>query len=185
MYSSPLFTALSQAIFVSLAYGLIIYILVRMALFVFRDLSSSWRYNLLYSCLVLIFASFIISIFRHYGSAPVIAARLTEAVPANPVKNSALSWNQLVTPYSLWVGWAYIAGLVSQTIFLVIAFHRLNTNKLRNSSPATTCWDERLDSLKGKLGISKSVRLHVSEKNPRTVHSGISETHYLIPRGHN
>jgi len=164
MYAAPLFTALSQAIFDSLAYGLTIYILVKVALFIFRDLSSSWRYNLLYSCMVLIFASFIISVFRHYNSTPAIAVILPETALANQLKVSAFSWNQIAIPYSLWVGWAYIAGLVSQAIFLLIAFHRLNINKLRNSSPATSYWNERLESLKVKLEISKSVRLHVSEK---------------------
>lgn len=164
MDASPLFTALSQAIFASLAYSLIIYILMKMAIFFFKDLSSSWRYKLLYSCLVLIFASFTISVFRHYSATPLSAAGLTESALVNRSEISARSWSQLAIPYSLWLGWAYIVGVISQTLFLMVAFHRLKVNRLNSSIPATIYWNERLNSLKGKLGISKSVRLHVSEK---------------------
>jgi bla regulator protein BlaR1 len=132
MYTSPLFTALSQAILASLAYGLIIYTLLKMALYVFKDLSSSWRYSMLYSGMVLILTSFIISFFRFYNSASAISESLTGTVTASHSEMSNLSWSHLAIPYAYWVGWIY--------------------------------WSERLENLKVKLRISKSVRLHVSEK---------------------
>ncbi|NEU08280.1 M48 family metalloprotease [Flavihumibacter sp. R14] len=182
MNAATLFVALSQAIFNSLAQGLIIFTLIRLILFFSKELSSNWKYKLLYCSMVIISAGFITSFLGVYLSAHEVIIYVAKGeIPVTSPVNSIKSFSSLTAPYSFWIALSYITGLALHTFLLLIGFYRLKASKLRGHTPAHGFWGIRLQSLKNKLGISREVTLYFSDKILVPFTAGFLKPVILLP----
>jgi bla regulator protein BlaR1 len=182
MNAATLFAALSQAIFTSLAQGFVIFTLIKFILFFSKELSSYWKYRLLYSSLVIISAGFTASFLGVYLSAPeVITHGAKGEIPVTSLVNPINGFNSLTAPYSYWISLAYINGLALHTGHLLIGFYRLKAWKLKGHRPASDFWNLSLKSLKNKLGISREVTLYFSDKVIVPFTAGFLKPVILLP----
>ena len=157
-----LFQALSQAILISLGQALVIYILTRVVLSAFKGLSPSWRYNLLYSSMVMIFAGFIIAFSSFYMSSTQVVDESLTFKPFAYSGSLPSSWKVLITNHAYWISTIYLVGLSFQATVFLIGYYRLKFSQLRNLLVPADYWTARLEYLQSSLGISRKVSLHFS-----------------------
>ena len=167
MEQNMLFTALSTSILVSLIQGLIIYLLVKLILNSFTDISSEKRFKLVYGAMVLIFSGFIFSLIRAYmaemlntniilADAPLLFEESYSKTIAAP-----LYFN---TEYTKWVAGVYFTGLIIQAVIILAGLYHLHV--IRNNKQFWTdkAWDNRLHILCSKLSIPNKVSLQLADR---------------------
>ena len=165
MNTGALFQALSQTLFLSLGQALIIYILVKLTLAVFKDLSSSWRYNLLYASLVLISIGFIISFFKYYHAFTDTSLQNTgEYLLKIPAGTFLEFCKAIILDHSIWIVCVYLGGLILQSVSFFIGLYRIKQKKFRGDIRGSQFWIKRIEVLKMQLGISKELTLNLSDK---------------------
>ena len=163
MNAAILFESISQAIIYSLGQALIIYILTRMALQTFKGLNSSWRYNFLYSAMILIFGVFVITFANFYLSSSTAPNENLTFETSSASASSFSSWNLSTVSNAYWISIVYLGGICFQAILLFVGYYRLKIKRLRNLIIPSQFWIERVEQLQRNLKVSQKVSLHFSE----------------------
>ncbi|MBC7757771.1 MAG: M48 family metalloprotease [Phormidesmis sp. FL-bin-119] len=159
-----LFSALSEVIFYSIFQGLFVYAFVKFILKVFPELPSSERYKILYTGMIWIFASFIISFSNVYlkGLEELESNVQMQAFDHQTSLARAFEANMLLPGFSTWIAVLYFAGLLIQFVMLVFGLFRVNTIRKKSLKKVDYRWHSQLNILSKKLKLDRKVTLSIS-----------------------
>ncbi|MGN7986612.1 M56 family metallopeptidase [Pedobacter sp. 22226] len=168
--------ALGATLFHSLWLGIILALLAGLVMFTTRKASATWRYNLLTACL----GSFVIAIgFTFYQELqePVYAAQ-SQAVHQtginlpNVITNQQAVTNVRYDMYSglnrilsLWnayayqIVWVWFLIICGKSIQLMVGLNGVYHLRKHKTYAAGKKWDEKLNELAQKLGLSQHVKV--------------------------
>jgi bla regulator protein blaR1 len=166
MNTSVLFFAISQAMLLSLAQGLLIFMVLKLILKAAPGISAIGRYRLFYSSLVLVFISFLIYVFKLY-EANEISSGYKGAISSfinTQSESSGLSFQTWLQLNSTWIAGFYFLGVISQTILLISGLIKIKQIRNQQKTVLNFVWDIRLGKLCSRLEINKEVRLYFSDK---------------------
>ncbi|WP_411272933.1 M56 family metallopeptidase [Daejeonella sp.] len=159
-----LFSALSQAIFYSILIGLIVYAFVKLIITAFSELPSSDRYKILYTGMIWIFVSFIVS-FSDAFLTELNNAKIN--VPLQTFEQRALSVEafkseSLLPGISKWIAIIYFAGLLTQSAMLLFSLFQVNRIREKSFRKVDLRLNSQLNLLSKKLNLKKKVTLSIA-----------------------
>ena len=166
MNISNLFFALSQAMLFSLAQGLLMFFLLKFVIYTTPGITASGRFRLFYSSLILVFISFVVSVFKFYSEAgtwtehPVSFTSEMSDQPAS----AALAFKSWLELNSFWIAGFYFLGLTIQAILLISGLIKIKQIRNQQKTNLNFVWDIRLGRLGSRLKINKEVSLYFSDK---------------------
>ena len=166
MNISNLFFALSQAMLFSLAQGLLIFLLLKLVIYITPGITASGRYRFFYSLLVLVFISFLVSVLKFYPEAeirvehPVSFSSKMIGQPTSAVLEFK-SWLEL---NSFWITGFYFSGVFLQALILIFGLFKIKQIRNQQKNDLNFVWDTRLGQLCSRLKINKQVALYFSDK---------------------
>ncbi|MDB5014462.1 MAG: hypothetical protein JWQ25_2664 [Daejeonella sp.] len=162
MNAANLFFALSQAICISLAQGIISLLIVRGLFLAAPGISSLWKYRLLSGSLVFLLVGFLYASFKLYASEIQISTQPQAFVG---VQFSLLnSIKHFLQQHSLAIFSIYVLGLSAHIVSLLNGLHRVNRLKHDVSLRILPEWQDKVKFLSGKFSLLAEVRLFFSEK---------------------
>lgn len=167
MEQNILFTALSTSILVSLIQGSIIYLLLKLLLNSFTDLSSEKRFKLVYGAMVLIFSGFIFSLILAYMVEMLKTNTILTDVPLlfeesySKTIASRLYSNRV---YTTWIAGLYFTGLIIQGVIISAGLHHIHVIRNNKNLWTDKAWGKRLHILCAKLNLPDKVSLKLADR---------------------
>ena len=161
MELTTLFSALSEVILYSIFQGFFVYAFVKFILKVFPELPSSERYKILYTGMIWIFASFIISFSNVYltGLEELESNVQMQAFEHKTFLATAFKADSLLPGFSTWIAVLYFAGLLIQFAMLLFGLFRVNSIRKKSLKKVDYRWQSQLNILSKKLKLDKKVTI--------------------------
>ena len=158
-----LFSALSEVIIYSIFHGLFVYAFVKLILKFFPELPSSERYKILYTGMIWIFASFIISFSDVYLTRleKLESNMQMQAFEHKTALAGAFEAESLLPGFSTWIAVLYFAGILIQFVMLLFGLFRVNSIRKKAWRKLTTGGNRNSTSFQKNLNwIRKSQSLY-------------------------
>ena len=161
-----LFFTISQAMLLSLVYGLFVLALLKFITKAAPRISADGRYRLFYSSLFLVFIGFLISVYKFYPASEIKPdyPEGFSSVMSMQATSSEITFKAWLELNSVWIAGFYFAGVCLQAIYLISGLFKIKRIKNQQKTGFNFVWDARFEKLCSRLEISKKVSLYFSDK---------------------
>ncbi len=158
-----LFLAVSQAMFISLGYAFCVWLFVNFASRLFPKIAAQARHNVFFSCLMLVFVGFMLSVVWLYN--PALKSALLADIPTGEIENdlpAKIFIEVWLKQNSLWIAGFYITGVIVQTVILIGGYLRVGKTTGQHNPEDYAAWYACLKNLCVRLKMNRSVALFFS-----------------------
>ncbi len=187
MTASTLFTALSKTLLESCGQALLVWLALRLLEYFSPRISASNQYFIKYGALVLVFTAFVFTLAAHLSQSRFMTelSPAFSAVEGTAPTVQASGWSRIAGflsgSFAAWISVAYLCGLFFQAARLIAGYLQLRSVVDQSSRHHDAYWQERLEGLAARLGITEHVRLYLSELHEIPFTSGFFKPVILFP----
>lgn len=164
MNAFKLFYELTDAIYISLFQAVAVYLLARLIIYLLPWMGASFRYNLLYSSLTLIFVLFIgrlVILSLKFPEEPIAVNAVSEVTEVN---KGPFSIKAMILRYSSLIGFIYILTIIVQILLLLWSLLKIHLFKRKKNWQEHALMQSKVSCLRKIMGIKRQVLFYAGEK---------------------
>ncbi|MEO8149511.1 MAG: M56 family metallopeptidase [Bacteroidia bacterium] len=189
LFHHPVLMAMGEALLHSLWQGFVIFILLRLMLYIFRNESSAMKYVMSALALAAIFISFAITFFICTSPAIIVDSESVNSSPTFlittlPVSHAieSSSWNDIVDLNKVIENFLpfYFIGMIFLILKITVSYFKMQTLRM-NGIVEIDAWQQNFEILIQRFNLSANIKIFFSEHVDAPMMMGFFKPTILLP----